>query len=159
MASRGATGSGSKPAAPWSRGVRALGADWPAGADAGSRMPMPTAAHRPQPTVTGAGPGSVSGAGSGQEVPLAPSDVPGGAACASPAEAGWVGPSGRRAEGASKGVDGEGAGARASPGQEGASEARPLTAAELRDIAQRRGLSYEVLVDDARRRGIPIPGA
>lgn len=59
-------------------------------------------------------------------------------------------------QGEKDGAPGEtAAGAAAGGGEE---RARPLTTAELRDVAQRRGLSFEALVQGARKRGVKIRG-
>lgn len=61
-------------------------------------------------------------------------------------------------KGEGMGDDWEGLSAAAEDGS-GGGRARNLTAAELRDVAQRRGLTFEALVADVRERGIDIDDA
>ena len=59
-------------------------------------------------------------------------------------------------QGEEDGAAGEAAAGAAAAGD--GEQARLLTAAELRDVAQRRGLSFEALVQGARERGVEVEG-
>lgn len=132
-------------------GVRAGGAGAAAPTGSGppaiASTPQATSAHRPKGTALA---GLASGPGN--PVPYVRGAAPPEAQVAATAladgrpvpQGGEAGASGEAAAGTAAAAIGE--------------QARSLTFAELRDVAQRRGLSFEALVAGARKRGVEIQG-
>ena len=142
-------GSGPGNSAPYVQG----GAPPPAGG-------APSSSHLQAPRTSGAGSASPAArAPLAAPSPGTESYMPGAAAGADVAQgaATALAGGGPEPEGMGDGAPEETAARGAAAGDE--EQARPLTAAELRDVAQRRGLSFEALVQGARERGVEVEGA